>query len=82
MKTTSASYTDKGVRKVNEDSIHLFRVEDIDVAIVSDGLGGHGDGEIASKLAVETVEKCFKLYPEFSEENIYQIMNAALFHPL
>jgi len=77
MKTTSASYTDKGVRKVNEDSIHLFRVEDIDVAIVSDGLGGHGDGEIASKLAVETVEKCFKLYPEFSEENIYQIMNAA-----
>ena len=77
MKTTTAHITDKGVRAVNEDCVHLFRVEDVDVAVVSDGLGGHGDGEIASKLVIETIETCFKMFPEFSEENIKQILYAA-----
>lgn len=82
-KITSALYTNQGKRTVNEDTVHYFTCEDtqsgeqIHVALVSDGLGGHGDGEVASKLAVETVEKCFILYPEFSEDNIYQIIQAA-----
>ena len=29
-------------------------------AVLADGAGGHGFGEVASKLAVETVERCFR----------------------
>ena len=49
-----AGATDIGrVRRQNEDS-YLVSVNDALVA-VADGLGGHGDGEVASKIAVEAL---------------------------
>ena len=77
MNKTTACITNRGKRTMNEDSVHLFQVEDVEVALVSDGLGGHGDGDIASKLVIETIETCFLMYPEFSEENIQKIIYAA-----
>ncbi|MFI5303544.1 MAG: Stp1/IreP family PP2C-type Ser/Thr phosphatase [Nitrospiria bacterium] len=41
------------VRKGNEDSWGVF--QDISLCIVADGMGGHKAGDIASKLAVETI---------------------------
>lgn len=45
-------FSDKGLfRQNNEDYFAVFQ----DLFIVADGLGGHNAGEIASKMAVETI---------------------------
>ncbi|VAW61353.1 Protein serine/threonine phosphatase PrpC, regulation of stationary phase [hydrothermal vent metagenome] len=52
--------TDIGkVRKQNEDSILLcgFEHSDVILLVVADGVGGHDGGEVASKLAVETMKE-------------------------
>ncbi len=49
-----ASMTDPGrVRKANEDS--LFADGRLGLLIVADGMGGHNGGEVASRIAVDTI---------------------------
>jgi protein phosphatase len=52
---TSATATHPGLRREgNEDA---FRVRaDLGLYVVADGMGGHAAGEVASRLAVETIE--------------------------
>lgn len=50
---TYAEITNIGGRKVNEDSIGVFNTASRTGFILCDGLGGHGMGDIASKMAVE-----------------------------
>lgn len=50
------SETDIGlVREKNEDS--LFVDEDLKLFIIADGMGGHSAGEIASKIAIDTISQ-------------------------
>ncbi|MBZ0118221.1 MAG: Stp1/IreP family PP2C-type Ser/Thr phosphatase [Sandaracinaceae bacterium] len=45
-------------RTHNEDSFEL--IEDERLYIVADGMGGHASGEVASKMAIDTLREFFK----------------------
>ena len=53
------TFTDKGDRPVNEDSVGAFQKEDSYCFILCDGLGGHGMGDVASNCVKETFEEEF-----------------------
>ncbi len=54
MKVIVAGKTDKGLkRKLNEDNILL--ANDLGLYVIADGMGGHKAGEVASRMAVETM---------------------------
>lgn len=51
-----ASYSDRGGRAENEDSVRELRQDpDRLCLVVADGLGGHGGGSLASSTAVEVI---------------------------
>jgi len=70
-----ATLTEAGGREINEDSIGGY-MEDLKfgVWVLADGLGGHGAGEVASRLAVEAVVSNFKSNPDLSFDNITRIV--------
>ena len=47
------AYTNRGGRDHNEDSLRASAEQGI--FVLADGLGGHGHGEVASALAVDTL---------------------------
>ena len=50
-------YTARGGREINQDSVSLLEDGLNTLALVADGLGGHQDGEVASKQAVATLNR-------------------------
>lgn len=72
------------VRTNNEDSALFIRPSGKDVraskgflSIVADGMGGHAAGEIASKMAVDTVAKTYFDRDESSEESLFFALTKA-----
>lgn len=59
MRAIAAGLTDVGLqREHNEDSFIVL--QEFDLFVVADGMGGHRAGHVASKLATETIGEFFK----------------------
>ena len=57
MQFDSAFYSQPGGRRVNEDSVAVFRYDKCLLALAADGLGGMGNGDVASKDAAENLAR-------------------------
>ena len=72
MKITHFSISDTGLkRKNNED--YLLVDEKRGLFLLADGMGGHMGGEIASKLALESVHHFFEEHETSSDEEINRL---------
>ncbi len=56
LNVTWESITSKGERSVNEDSVGIISTKQGDYFILCDGLGGHGNGDVASSFVVEQMK--------------------------
>ena len=74
------------VRPQNEDFVKFWEAEEEPprklhgaVSLLADGLGGHGDGEVASRLAVETALRIFQEADPNTTDNqlLWRMFNAA-----
>lgn len=61
-------YSNVGRRDNNEDSVGMTKAGDDFCFVLADGLGGHGKGEVASKIAVEQVIEDFVIAGKTSQE--------------
>lgn len=58
MQLEAVGKTDVGLRRAHNEDSYLI-VEDQQLYVIADGMGGHNSGEVASMLAVETVAGFF-----------------------
>lgn len=79
LKTYTAVFTNQGGRNNNEDYAGYTLTADGEkgVWLVADGLGGHRNGEVASRMAVETMIEMFSLNPDVDESNITALFKTA-----
>ena len=69
--------TSSGERKANEDFLDVLISSDRQDFILSDGLGGHGNGDVASRFVTETIKEA--LEKEMSvEESIMEAQEKLL----
>ena len=72
-----AFYTDKGGREINEDSIAFDSYGSAFCAILADGLGGQGNGDVASRTTVSVISEQFRSAGSAAPEDIVRYFNAA-----
>ena len=53
--TQYETFTNKGTREINEDRYGVAMYGDSYCFTIADGLGGHGNGEIAAQAAVDAI---------------------------
>lgn len=72
------SFSEKGMRDVNEDSVFSYESEELSLYMVADGIGGDRNGDQAAACAIETVSDhlCRHLSENVEEEIRLSFENA------
>jgi serine/threonine protein phosphatase PrpC len=75
LKLTHATLSRVGGRKVNEDaSGNLTLAARQGCWVIADGLGGHGGGDVASRIVVDTIINAYRTKPEFSSAHLSKML--------
>lgn len=69
--------SETGRRQRNEDACGYWSSERGCCWVVSDGAGGHGSGDKASRLVVSAVLQTFSADPDVSEDGVIRLLGAA-----
>lgn len=77
MRYQYASNTNIGQRDNNEDSLGVKSLDGTLLAVVADGLGGHANGEVASRIAVDTLLDGLAGKHMDEDELAFAILNAS-----
>jgi serine/threonine protein phosphatase PrpC len=76
MKINFYSFSGKGMRNENEDFVGHFTFENNRfLYLIADGMGGYGNGEIASKLVVESIVEYISMH---SKEDPVELFKNAI----
>ena len=70
LNVSAAWYSEIGQRKVNEDTALILQSERLLAAMVADGLGGLGNGDLASQTAAAALKGAFDDLAPLSPEGI------------
>ena len=73
-----AQMTNVGGRQSNQDALGNARQDDLVCFVVSDGVGGHFGGEIASNIVVQEVLDSFLRESSFGVRALHSYINAAI----
>lgn len=78
MKIKTSLMSNIGGRDKNDDYAgYDYKEDSCGIWIIADGLGGHMDGNVASKLAVESSLEAFKANNKLTADNIENIIKKA-----
>ena len=78
MKLTQGTLSHAGGRKINEDASGNFTLTAGQGCwVVADGLGGHGGGDVASRIVVDTMLDAYRSQPEFSSAHLGKMLEFA-----
>lgn len=78
MNYQTATISQQGGRNYNEDYCGTIVLDNqLTCWVVADGLGGHGGGDVASKLAVETMLNTLNEQPSFAIDTVTFLFNEA-----
>lgn len=69
-----ALLSEPGGRKVNEDACGYWSSDGLFCAVLADGAGGHGGGDVASRLAVQTLLSSFSANPSGSGSDLARLV--------
>ena len=75
MRVSAYAYTNRGGRDHNEDSLRASAEQGI--FVLADGLGGHGHGEVASALAVDTLFTGMARTEDLDEDGLLRLFQDA-----
>jgi len=76
MQLEIATISKTGGRKVNEDACDYWSSSTVSCYVLSDGLGGHFGGDVASKLVLRSIRDEFLRSPECSIHAIESLLHA------